>query len=166
MPAGLVKHLINCLKPVVVVVRIGYGAFFPGVRLVKYEGNFAPVSLIPGQTEYISSVVHVHNKYPVESVKIIRERRRYDGGSINRVAECIVGDQYGCVKMMAFDEQLDIVKEGHAITIRNAHANVVKEHVRLEVDRWAKVEASKESVSTKVNTSKNYSDIEYELVTK
>jgi hypothetical protein len=42
------------------------------VRLVKYEGNFAPVSLVPGQTEYISSVVHVHNKYPVESVKIIR----------------------------------------------------------------------------------------------
>ena len=102
----------------------------------------------------------------VFSVKIIRERKRYDGGNMNRLAECIVGDQFGCVKMMAFDEQLDIIKEGHAITIRNAHANVVKEHVRLEVDRWAKVEASKESVSTKVNTSKNYSDIEYELVTK
>ena len=102
----------------------------------------------------------------VVSVKIIRERKRYDGGNMNRVAECIVGDQFGCVKMMAFDEQLDIVKEGHAITIRNAHANVVKEHVRLEVDRWAKVEASKEAVSTSVNTSKNYSDIEYELVTK
>ena len=46
----------------------------------------------------------------VVSVKIIRERRRYDGGSMNRVAECIVGDQHGCVKMMAFDEQLDVVK--------------------------------------------------------
>ena len=102
----------------------------------------------------------------VVSVKIIRERKRYDGGNMNRVAECIVGDQFGSVKMMAFDEQLDIVKEGHAITIRNAHANVVKEHVRLEVDRWAKVEASKEAVSTNVNTGKNYSDIEYELVTK
>ena len=49
--------------------------------------------------------------------------------------------------------------------MRNAHANVVKEHVRLEVDRWAKIEASREIVST-VNTSKNYSDIEYELVSK
>ena len=102
----------------------------------------------------------------VVSVKIIRERKRYDGGNMNRVAECIVGDQHGCVKMMAFDEQLDIVKEGNVITVRNAHANVVKEHVRLEVDRWAKVEASKENVSTNVLTSKNYSDIEYELVTK
>ena len=28
----------------------------------------------------------------VVSVKIIRERKRYDGGNMNRVAECIVGD--------------------------------------------------------------------------
>lgn len=67
--------------------------------------------------------------------------------------------------MMAFDDQLDVVKEGHAITIRNAHANVVKEHLRLEVDRWAKVEPSKERVSDHVNLNKNSSEIEYELVT-
>ena len=65
--------------------------------------------------------------------------------------------------MMAFDEQLDIVKEGQVITIRNAHANVVKEHLRLEVDRWAKVEKSSEKI-TSINLSNNASDIEYELV--
>lgn len=64
---------------------------------------------------------------------------------------------------MAFDEQLDIVKEGQVITIRNAHANVVKEHLRLEVDRWAKVEKSSEKI-TSINLSNNASDIEYELV--
>ena len=57
------------------------------------------------------------------------------------------------------------MKEGQIITIRNAHANVVKEHLRLEVDRWAKVEPSKERVSTEVNLAKNASEIEYELVT-
>ena len=87
----------------------------------------------------------------VVSVKLVRERKRYDGGSMNRVAECIVGDQHGCVKMMAFDNQLDIVKQGATITVRNANANVVKEHVRLEVDRWAKVEASVVPVSGSVN---------------
>ena len=56
------------------------------------------------------------------------------------------------------------MKEGETITIRNAHANVVKEHLRLEIDKWAKVESSHEQVSDKVNTSKNLSDIEYELV--
>mgnify|MGYP000126718107 CR=1 FL=1 len=101
----------------------------------------------------------------VHSVRVIRERRRYDGGALNRVAECIVGDQYGCVKMMAYDEQLQVVREGATICIRNAHANVVKEHLRLEVDKWAKVEASPENIPA-VNLENNASDIEYELVVK
>ena len=67
------------------------------------------------------------------------------------------------MKLMAFDEQLKVIKEGALITIRNAHANVVKEHLRIEIDRWAKVESSKISVP-KVNTSRNLSDVEYELV--
>ena len=100
----------------------------------------------------------------VASVKIIRERKRYDGDSMNRVAECLVGDQFGCVKLMAFDDQLNVVKEGATITIRNAHANVVKEHLRIEIDRWAKVEPSRENVGA-VSTANNASDIEYELVT-
>ena len=100
----------------------------------------------------------------VHSVKIIRQRQRYDGDQLNQVAECIVGDEHGCVKLMAYDSQLNVVKEGAIITIRNAHANVVKEHLRVEVDKWAKVEASKAKIGS-VNTSKNLSDIEYELVT-
>ena len=107
------------------------------------------------------SRVNMHLR--VASVKIIRERKRYDGDSMNRVAECLVGDVFGSVKLMAFDDQLNVVKEGAIITIRNAHANVVKEHLRLEVDRWAKVEASREKVGD-VNTANNASDIEYELV--
>ena len=82
---------------------------------------------------------------------------------MNQVAECIVGDEFGCVKLMAFDEQLNTIKEGATITIRNANANVVKEHLRIEIDRWAKVETSKITVGL-VKTSRNLSDIEYELV--
>lgn len=107
--------------------------------------------------------VNMHLK--VASVKIIRERKRYDGGAMNRVAECIVGDQFGCVRMMAYDEQLNVVQEGANIIVRNSHANVVKEHCRLEVDRWAKVEPSTVKIES-VNLSKNLSDIEYELVIK
>jgi len=61
------------------------------------------------------------------------------------------------------------VKEGSVITVRNAHANVVKEHLRIEVDRWAKVETAPKdaaaSVAESVNLAKNASEIEYELVT-
>lgn len=65
--------------------------------IVKTKPVFTNMSqLQPG------SRVNMHLR--VASVKIIRERKRYDGGNMNRVAECIVGDQHGCVKLMAFDE--------------------------------------------------------------
>ena len=100
----------------------------------------------------------------VDSIKIVRERRRYEG-TVNKTAECIVGDEHGCAKMIAKDDQLDIVKEGANITIRNAHANVVREHLRLEIDRWAKVETAPSSVSiASVNTGNNLSEVAYELV--
>ena len=101
----------------------------------------------------------------VESVKITRERRRYEG-TVNKTAECIVGDEYGCAMMIAKDNQLDIVEEGALITIRNAHANVVREHMRIEIDRWAKVEKTADGVDKvkTVNLQNRLSDIEYELV--
>ena len=101
----------------------------------------------------------------VDSVNITRERRRYEG-TVNRSADCIVGDEHGCAVLIAKDNQLDIVKQGALITIRNAHANVVKEHMRIEIDRWAKVETSAKDVPKvkTVNLSNNLSDIEYELV--
>ena len=100
----------------------------------------------------------------VHSVKVTRERRRYEG-TVNRSAECIVGDENACLVLIAKDGQLDIVKEGATITIRNAHANVVKEHLRLEVDRWAKVETAEAGTKiNSVNTSNNLSEVAYELV--
>ena len=101
----------------------------------------------------------------VESVKVTRERRRYEG-TVNKTAECIVGDEYGCAMMIAKDNQLNIVKEGALITIRNAHANVVREHMRVEIDRWAKVEVTDSSVPAvkSINNQNRLSDIEYELV--
>ena len=100
----------------------------------------------------------------VQSVRVIRERRRYDSNSLSRVAECVVGDDTGCVNLMAYDDQLNIVKEGACITIRNAHANVVKEHLRIEIDKWSKVEEGLLEIKS-VNTSVNASATEYELVT-
>jgi replication factor A1 len=95
-------------------------------------------------------------------VTVTLEKKRYDGTQI-RQAEAIVGDQHGCVKLIARDKQLDVVKEGAVITVRNAHAAVVNEHLRIEIDRWGKVESSTEKVDS-VLLSNNHSDIEYELV--
>ena len=53
--------------------------------IVKTKPVFTSMALFePGKR------VNMHLR--VVSVKIIRERRRYDGSNVNRVAECIVGD--------------------------------------------------------------------------
>ena len=105
----------------------------------------------------------VNMNLKVDSVTVTRERKRYEG-TVNRSAECIVGDEMGCAVLIARDGQLDTVKEGACITIRNAHANVVKEHMRIEIDKWAKVEVDTKKSIKNIDKSNNLSDIEYELV--
>ena len=85
---------------------------------------------------------------------------------LNKSAECVVGDEYGCAVLIAKDAQLDIVQEGASITIRNAHANVVREHMRLEIDRWAKVEETADGAAKikNIRLANNLSDTAYELV--
>ena len=99
----------------------------------------------------------------VQSINITRQRMRYEG-NVNKTADCVVGDEHGCAVLIAKDEQLDIIKEGAHIIIRNAHANVVDEHMRIEIDKWAKVEVDKSKKAKSVNASNNLSEIEYELV--
>ncbi len=104
--------------------------------------------------------VNMHLK--VHSVNITRERLRFDNTKMI-MADCVVGDQYGCVTFNAKNEQLDIIKEGSVITVRNAHANVVNEHLKLEVDRWGKIENSSVDIPS-VDLKNDLSAVEYELV--
>lgn len=97
-------------------------------------------------------------------MKVTKEIRRYDG-SWNRQAECVVGDEVGVMDFLAQNEQLDAVKEGATITVRNGHAKVLRDtgRIKLIVDKWGKVEASATPVG-KVNEAVNISAVEYELV--
>ena len=66
---------------------------------------------------------------------------------------------------LAQNEQLDVVKEGATITVRNGHAKVLRDtgRIKLIVDKWGKVEPSKQAIGS-VNTGNNISLVEYELV--
>jgi hypothetical protein len=72
-------------------------------------------------------------------------------------------DSYYTIKVNDKEEKIIIIRESAVITVRNCHANVVDEHLRLEVDKWAKIEPSLEKIAS-VNTANNLSDTEYELV--
>ena len=94
-----------------------------------------------------------------------KQIRRYDGTQI-RQAECVVGDDQGVVDMLAINDQIDKVKVGEVITVRNGLAKVLKEtgRIKLIVDKWGKVETAQGVNIGNINLSNNISGVEYELV--
>ena len=94
-----------------------------------------------------------------------KQIRRYDGTQI-RQAECVVGDEQGVVDMLAINDQIDKVKVGEIITVRNGLAKVLKEtgRIKLIVDKWGKVETAQGVNIGNINLSNNISGVEYELV--
>jgi len=79
--------------------------------------------------------------------------------------EVRAGDASGTAVLSLRDAQKDLVKPDSTIILRNAAVKMVAGHVRLQVDKWGKMEASEEEVE-EVNKAddKNISSTEYELV--
>ena len=98
----------------------------------------------------------MYGHYKVHSVKVISEKMKFDG-AVSKLAECLIGDDQGCVKFSARDTQLDILKEGETVTLMNAHAKVIHGYMRLEVDKWGIVKpaADADKLSGEVNTENN-----------
>ncbi|KAL0795379.1 hypothetical protein Bca101_066756 [Brassica carinata] len=80
-----------------------------------------------------------------------------------RISECIVGDETGVVVFTARNDQVDLMKEGTTVTLRNAKVDMYKGSMRLAVDKWGCVEVT-EPATFKVKEDTNMSLIEYELV--
>lgn len=80
-----------------------------------------------------------------------------------RIAECIVGDETGVIVFTARNEQVDSMKEGATVILRNAKIDMFKGCMRLAVDKWGRVEVTEPADFT-VKEDNNLSLIEYELV--
>lgn len=98
---------------------------------------------------------------------MVSEKKKFDG-KVLRIADCVVGDDKGCVKLTAKDAHIDIVNEGDTITLMNAHVRVNQNYLKIELDKWSLVKKAKEEdeLTCEVNTKNNVSDVEYELVQK
>ncbi len=89
----------------------------------------------------------------MEEVKILSEKLKFDQ-SINIIAECLVGDAHGCGILIArngklwgcktCEEQLEVVKKGALINIKNALAKVMDKRLKIDLDKWSQVTASEE----------------------
>jgi hypothetical protein len=68
--------------------------------------------------------------------------------------------------MLAINDQIEKVKVGDVITVRNGLAKVLKEtgRIKLIVDKWGKVETAQGVSVGNINLANNISAVEYELV--
>ncbi|KAE9613384.1 hypothetical protein Lal_00015878 [Lupinus albus] len=101
----------------------------------------------------------------VVNAKTVMQRGRPDAPQSRqiRLAECLVGDETGIIVFTARNGQVDLVKDGATVILRNAKIDMFKGSMRLAVDKWGRVEVA-EPASFTVKEDNNLSLIEYELV--
>ncbi|KAJ8438264.1 hypothetical protein Cgig2_030629 [Carnegiea gigantea] len=80
-----------------------------------------------------------------------------------RIAECVVGDETGTIVFTARNDQVDMMKPGTAVILRNAKIDMFKGTMRLAVDKWGRIEVT-EPANFTVKEDNNLSLVEYELV--
>lgn len=80
-----------------------------------------------------------------------------------RIAECLVGDETGTILFTARNDQVDMMKPGTTVNLRNAKIDMFKGSMRLAVDKWGRIEVTEPADFT-VKEDNNLSLVEYELV--
>ncbi|XP_074319341.1 uncharacterized protein At4g28440-like [Silene latifolia] len=80
-----------------------------------------------------------------------------------RIAECIVGDETGTIIFTARNDQVDLMKPGTTVILRNAKIDMYKNTMRLAVDKWGRIEVT-QPANFNVHEDNNVSLVEYELV--
>ncbi|XVF02040.1 hypothetical protein REPUB_Repub04eG0142000 [Reevesia pubescens] len=83
----------------------------------------------------------------------------------DRIAECVIGDETGTIIFTARNEQVELMKHGATVILRNAKIVMFKgTTMRLAVDKWGRIEVT-EPAKFAVKEDNNLSFVEYELVT-
>jgi len=103
-------------------------------------------------------------KVTVASIGEAAEKGGKRGGKGKPRQEAVIGDETACVTLQLSGDQVDTVKEGASLIIRNASVSMVKGFIKLTVDRWGKIEKLSDESPHKVNQKKDISATEYELV--
>jgi len=97
----------------------------------------------------------------VVSKSEVRETISRSDGSSHRVADALVGDETGSVYMTLWDDNIDKVKEGDVIDIKNGYVSLFKGSMRLNIGRFGSFEPSQGTVA-EVNEKNNLSEKRYE----
>jgi len=102
-------------------------------------------------------------------VKVLQVKRKLHrellNGDVIEINEAVVGDETGTIVFtVRGKEQINKVKEGKHLIIRNAKIEMFKSYMRLAVDIWGLIEDDPNQTIKTVKEDVNMSNEEYELV--
>ncbi|KAF8114487.1 hypothetical protein N665_0036s0021 [Sinapis alba] len=136
-----------------------------GTATAKRKPVFVKVEqLNPGTTGHTLTVKVVDSNPVVPTTRKARPGSSMSRPSQpSRIAECLIGDETGCILFTARNDQVDIMKPGETVILRNSRIDMFKGTMRLGVDKWGRIEAT-EPASFNVKEDNNLSLVEYELI--
>ncbi len=119
-----------------------------------------PVNVKIGELTPNSKAVNVTAKVVSKG-----EVRSTTGGrdyTTHKVVDALVGDETGCIYLNLWDDNIEKVKEGDTLNIKNGYINLFRGNMRLNIGRYGSFEIVKESQIKEVNTENNLSSKQYE----
>ncbi|CAL9227184.1 unnamed protein product [Arabidopsis halleri] len=143
----------------------GTAAVATGTSTVKRKPVFVKVEqLKPGTTGHTLTVKVIEANIVVPVTRKTRPTSSMSRPSQpSRIVECLIGDETGCILFTARNDQVDLMKPGATVILRNSRIDMFKGTMRLGVDKWGRIEAT-EPASFAVKEDNNLSLVEYELI--
>ncbi|KAK6133438.1 hypothetical protein DH2020_032806 [Rehmannia glutinosa] len=131
----------------------------PGLR----KPVFVKVGALKPGTNGHTLVVKVVSANTVLNKKPRNPTFRGPQNQNTKIAECLIGDETGTILFTARNDQVELMKPGNTVILRNAKIDMFKGSMRLAVDKWGLVEIT-EPAKFVVKEDNNLSLVEYELV--
>jgi hypothetical protein len=123
------------------------------MSIVKEKPVFSTIdSIRPG--------IHCYNVY-CRVLKATHTTMTRLSGDVVKVCEGVVADHTACVDFHFEGPQTELLQTGATVAIRNGRSEVVKEHIRLEIDPFGKISKEDASLVKDTTTSENISEHAY-----
>ena len=125
-----------------------------------FTGARQPVDAKVGELNPSSRAVNVLAK--VVSKSEVRNVAAGRDGEPHKVSDAMVGDETGCIYLTLWDDNIDKVKEGDTINVKNGYINLFRGNMRLNIGRYGTLEMAEQAIASEVNTQNNMSTQVYE----
>ena len=116
----------------------------------------AKISELNPSSRAVNVLARLMSKSEIRNVAAGRD------GEPHKVSDAMVGDETGCIYLTLWDDNIEKVKDGDTILIKNGYINLFRGNMRLNVGRYGTLEISETPLAGEVNSENNMSTQVYE----